>query len=949
MNKIKKALLLALSLVMSATLFAACGKDKGGSTSSSESSSVESSVPVDSSEEDSSVEDSSSVEESSNEVSSEEESSDEVSSEEESSEEPELPDTTKPVLSTIDETQFADLKVGDKITIPTVTATDDKDGDVTVYVSFGTMMFQNPVQMGEEITFEFAGNYVLKYTAQDEAGNVAEKTINVTVVCDHEYIIENKDDANHWLECECGDINEESVTTHEFNVKSDDDNHWQECECGAKKDEETHSYGELSDGEQGMAYYCACGDYMTNEDLVDFVVPIESGKDPVVLQLSDTQTWWWGDTAENQCYRYVREVVEETNPDLIILTGDIVYGRFDPEGNLLVSLINFMETLNIPWAPVFGNHDNESLMGVDWQCAQLETAENCLFKQGDLTGNGNYSVGLEQDGELLRVFYMMDSNGCTKPMCDSNGVQTTPAAGTNIVKTTQGFGQDQIDWYTEEINAIHAVDADVKISMAYHIQQAIFEKAFQKYDEYDGLTTDSALNNPLNLDTMETADETDFGYLGRPMKGGWDYNYSIFNGMKALGVDSIFVGHEHCNSASIVYEGVRFQYGQKSSTYDRYNYVTEDGTITGGTSTPAGAHALLGGTVIPVSGEDGSIGTGYICYYGDPFYFEPEPEPVIVEGLQYGTDLTVQSDKNSANGTFQAVAYDENTNAYYIESGTSYNRLYINVDLLRGKSTVSFDILVPEEATKADGTATQEFAIRVKPNESTANLPNGDSTGYYWFDASFTDARKVIIGEWQTITIDISSFADVCTEFGIYFVEGNNGAYIKNVAVGETAIDEGTGSETPEEVVVNGLEISADDLQAGKTMSLEALAFDETVNAYKITSGSDSAKLFFDTALAIANNVFTFSVYIPEDSPIATSQEFLLRVKPNDTLTEEQGSSDGKYIYYSSTTDNALRKVNRGEWTTVSVDISNVGEDCTEFAFMFATGTEIWIKDIVFA
>ena len=50
MNKIKKALLLALSLAMSATLFAACGKNKnnGGGTSSSESSSVESSTPVDS-------------------------------------------------------------------------------------------------------------------------------------------------------------------------------------------------------------------------------------------------------------------------------------------------------------------------------------------------------------------------------------------------------------------------------------------------------------------------------------------------------------------------------------------------------------------------------------------------------------------------------------------------------------------------------------------------------------------------------------------------------------------------------------------------------------------------------------------------------------------------------------------------------------------------------------
>jgi hypothetical protein len=262
-----------------------------------------------------------------------------------------------------------------------------------------------------------------------------------------------------------------------------------------------------------------------------------------------------------------------------------------------------METLKTPWAPVFGNHDNESLMGVDWQCDQLETAKYCLFKQGDLTGNGNYSVGLAQNDELLRVFYMMDSNGCGAPMCDSNGVQTKPAAGTNVVKTSAGFGKDQIDWYTDEITAIHEVDSDVKISFAYHIQQAIFGKAFAKYEEYNPSNVNgSIINNPLDLDKMETADETDFGYLGRTMKDPWDTNYTVFNGMKALGADSIFVGHEHCNSCSIVYEGVRFQFSQKSSMYDRYNSVTEDGTITGAymEGHPADSHPLMGGTVIPV-------------------------------------------------------------------------------------------------------------------------------------------------------------------------------------------------------------------------------------------------------------------------------------------------------------------------------------------------------------
>ncbi len=734
-----------------------------------------------------------------------------------------------------------------------------------------------------------------------------------------------------------GEIEHTCITSGVW--QKDETAHWLICTCGETVQYAQHSYGTLSDGAAGMAYYCTCGDYLTNADLVDFVVEVESGKDPIVLQLSDTQVVWYGDTAENQCYRYIREVVEKTQPDLIIITGDVVYGRFDPSGSLLTNLINFMEMLNTPWAPVFGNHDNESLMGVDWQCAQLEAAENCLFKQGDLTGNGNYSVGIEQDGELLRVFYMMDSNGCGAPMIDQDGVHTAPAAGTNVVKTSQGFGQDQIDWYTQEINAIHAVDADVKISMAYHIQQSIFAKAFEKYDEYDGLTTSGVLNNPLNLDTMETADETDFGYLGRPMKGGWDNNYAIFNAMKALGVDSIFVGHEHCNSASIVYEGVRFQYGQKSSTYDRFNWVTEDGTIAGGYigDMPAGAHALLGGTVIPVSSEDGSIGTGYICYYGDPFYFEPEPEPVpvnglvldtsmlqasstmtlqalafdetvnaykltsdsnsaklffdtalaiandvftfsvyipedspmstsvefylrvkpngtltteqgcndgkyiyyssttsnslirvnrgawttvsvdisnvgddctefafmfdagavvwfkdiaftaapkeiVVDGLQYGTDLTAQSDSSAASGSIQAVALDDGTNAYYMVSGTTYNRMYINVALLKGKTQVSFDILVTEEATDTSGNATQEFAIRVKPNQTEETMP-GVNSGYLWFDASYSGERHVTIGEWQTIVIDISAFADACTEFGIYFVAGNNGAYIKNVAV----------------------------------------------------------------------------------------------------------------------------------------------------------------------
>ena len=133
-------------------------------------------------------------------------------------------------------------------------------------------------------------------------------------------------------------------------------------------------------------------------DLVDFVVKVK-GKEPVILQLTDTQIidasqartqnrlkedekkYWETDKLEERCYSFIRETISETKPDLILITGDLVFGEFDDSGTSFSSFINFMESFNILWAPVFGNHDNESFKGVDWQCQQLERAKNCLFKR----------------------------------------------------------------------------------------------------------------------------------------------------------------------------------------------------------------------------------------------------------------------------------------------------------------------------------------------------------------------------------------------------------------------------------------------------------------------------------------------------------------------------------------------------------------------------------------
>ena len=356
------------------------------------------------------------------------------------------------------------------------------------------------------------------------------------------------------------------------------------------------------------------------QELVDFVVEVEEGRDPVILHLTDTQIidaaqLREGDTSlgaalkelyatdqmEACCFSYVRETIEATKPDLIIITGDLVYGKFDDAGTSFEALVQFMDSFDIPWAPVFGNHDNESAKGADWQCALLENAENCLFLQRKLTGNGNYSVGIAQGGELLRVFFMLDSNGC-------GGASEASLANGHTVNNKTGFDANQIAWYTDAAIAIRTQSPATKLSFAFHIQPASFANAYAGY----GFTNSGTSENGISIDFAEDQKDGDFGYLGADLKSSWDSKGNVIGRLIALGVDSIFVGHEHCNSASVVYGGVRYQYGQKSSIYDRFNGVLEDNTIKG----TYGTHGtpLIGGTVVPLSAETGEITSPYIYY-----------------------------------------------------------------------------------------------------------------------------------------------------------------------------------------------------------------------------------------------------------------------------------------------------------------------------------------------
>ena len=341
-------------------------------------------------------------------------------------------------------------------------------------------------------------------------------------------------------------------------------------------------------------------------ELVDFVVEVEAGRDVRVLQLSDIQIDEESskpieENLENRYKKYVREVVEKSKPDLIVITGDNIRGKRDEEGAYFQDLIAFMDSFEIPWAPIFGNHDAECPKGIEWMCDELLGAKHCLFEPGEITGYGNYSVGIMQNNILTRVFYMMDTGGCAGASRASiDGAQMSAAVG---------FKEAQINWFVDETQNLRRKCPEVNIAVAMHIQPTVFKEAFKKY----GFINDATESNPINIDKV--GESGDFGYLGADMKTPWDRNYVIFDTLVSAGVDLMLSGHEHANSGSAIYQGVRMQYGQKSSTYDRANYMTDTGKIVTSVD-PLAGEPIVGGTLMYFADETGEWTDGKIILWG---------------------------------------------------------------------------------------------------------------------------------------------------------------------------------------------------------------------------------------------------------------------------------------------------------------------------------------------
>jgi len=132
-----------------------------------------------------------------------------------------------------------------------------------------------------------------------------------------------------------------------------------------------------------------------------------------IVQLADVH-WHNGEPEDLRSRRLIERILDAERPDLVALTGDIVggYDSRDP-ADAYRQVVAPIEARAIPWASVFGNHDDEGnlsrldLLAVKQSCAW------CLTERGpeDVTGVGNYvlRVRSREDDSLAAALYWLDS------------------------------------------------------------------------------------------------------------------------------------------------------------------------------------------------------------------------------------------------------------------------------------------------------------------------------------------------------------------------------------------------------------------------------------------------------------------------------------------------------------------------------------------------------------
>jgi len=240
-----------------------------------------------------------------------------------------------------------------------------------------------------------------------------------------------------------------------------------------------------------------------------------------IVQFSDIQD---GPNTNPNTLALMNKILDYEKPNLVILTGDNIDGRCTSAADVQKAITNIaqpMETRKIPWAIVFGNHDDEHGKMTKTQMMNFYMTFSCNLSQiGYKTYDriGNYNLLVKSSKSTTPVFniYMLDSGKYF-------------SGGYDYIKTTQ------IDWYKKTASSLKTkYGKTIPAFMFFHIPLPEYYTAFQT-GYVDGERYETECSPTFNSGLFSTV-------------------------VKTGDVKGVFVGHDHANTYSANLNGIRLGY-----------------------------------------------------------------------------------------------------------------------------------------------------------------------------------------------------------------------------------------------------------------------------------------------------------------------------------------------------------------------------------------------------
>lgn len=249
-----------------------------------------------------------------------------------------------------------------------------------------------------------------------------------------------------------------------------------------------------------------------------------------ILQITDLHLTYGIDDRDRKTFQLIKNLAVSDDYDLIVITGDLTMSPSAP--TLFKSLINHMESLEIPWTFIFGNHETDYHDYSDF-ISRIPETEYLMFKVGpEITdgGYGNFKIEFTKNDQPFYNAYFLDSKAERDDYTEEEGEYDY-------------LSLDQVSWYEDQV-ALDTVESLVfmHIPLRQYIDPETYVGIFRE--------------------KMVYAQGVDTGFFDAMV---------TYNKSKA-----VFVGHDHLNDFYLMMNGIMLAYG-RATGYNGYGNLEKGG------------------------------------------------------------------------------------------------------------------------------------------------------------------------------------------------------------------------------------------------------------------------------------------------------------------------------------------------------------------------------------